>query len=243
MMQKRKEVCYNKKSKESKYKGVNGEMAGSRYEIRDKKRKANMILNILIGIVALLILVIASQLFIGGNADKVNSSEPDNRQASSEEKKDETTSADDKETKQLDEKAVQEDANQTEIETNSEEPSEEANGENPLEGATVTEGEPGSGVEQIIENPNWKPVGTVQTGDHVTTYKKASTDWKEMEKALSYATGVPLENMVTLWIGNNGSPNDAKGTIKNKTDGKTYRVSITWIDGEGWKPTKVEVLK
>ncbi|MGG3683324.1 DUF1510 family protein [Aeribacillus composti] len=222
-------------------------MAGSRYEIRDKKRKTNLILNILIGIVALLILVIASQLFLGGGTEQANSNSEQQKEQSSSSKNIEEETAEQSNDQQEEEKAAEQNES-NEIKEEEDENTQSANEEkessdDPFEGATVTEGEAGSDVEQIIENPNWKPIGTVQTGEHVTTYKKSSVDWKEMEKTLSYATGVSLENMQTLWIGNNGSPNDAKGTIQNKADGKKYRVSITWIDGEGWKPTRVEVLK
>lgn len=64
-----------------------------------------------------------------------------------------------------------------------------------------------------------------------------------MLEAISYATGVSKDNMTVIWLGNNGSPQDAKGTIRTKDSGVKYQVAITWVDGKGWKPTKVEKLK
>ena len=49
--------------------------------------------------------------------------------------------------------------------------------------------------------------------------------------------------VTVIWLGNNGSPQDAKGTIRAKDTGVKYQVAITWVDGKGWKPTKVEQLK
>ena len=48
----------------------------SRFEHRDKRRKANMVLNILIGIVVVLILVVASSLLIFNRPPKDVANEP-----------------------------------------------------------------------------------------------------------------------------------------------------------------------
>ena len=47
---------------------------------------------------------------------------------------------------------------------------------------------------------------------------------------------VSQDNMTLIWLGNNGSPQDAKGTIQAKDTGVKYQVAITWVDGKGWKP-------
>ncbi|WP_243290718.1 YrrS family protein [Bacillus sp. FJAT-47783] len=189
-----------------------------------------MILNTLILIVFTLIVVIGYQLLFGGEKEKESNqmAETENDVAENSEQK-----AKNEEKDEVDK--------QTETEKNEEKEKEEE--QDPLAGATVTEGQPGSDVEQVIENGNWEPIGTEQSGEHVATYDQNSIDWKEMVQAISYATGVAEEDMTIMWLGNNGSPQDAKGTIKKKSDGKQYRVAITWVDGEGWKPTKVEVLK
>jgi hypothetical protein len=66
-------------------------------------------------------------------------------------------------------------------------------------------------------------------------------DWQEMLQAISYATGVDQSNMTVWFLGNNG-PNKSVGTISTKDQSEKYRVYIDWVDGQGWKPVKVEVL-
>lgn len=190
--------------------------------MREKKRKTNMILNTLILIVFSLILAIGYQLLFSEKdvQQEVAPTHPEQKN------QDEETNLDDE---------ASGTANGSEVETSVQ--------ENETEALIVTEGEPDSEVEKVIQNPNWEPIGTEQTGEHVATYDQESIDWKEMERAIRYATGVPLEDMTILWLGNNGSPQDAVGTIQRKSDKTKYRVYITWVDGQGWKPTKVEVLK
>ena len=60
-----------------------------------------------------------------------------------------------------------------------------------------------------------------------------------MLDAISYATGVSKDHMTVLWLGNNGSPQDAKGKVLDKTNGKSIR-SPSLERQKGWKPTKVE---
>jgi septal ring-binding cell division protein DamX len=214
----------------------------SRYEKRDKRRKTNIVLNILIGVVAVLILVIGSQLIFGGSdAEKTAkyNEQPDIKLAN-EESKEETDKEKDavKESDKSNEE-LDEDGNGIPDE---DEKIEEESTEDPFEQATITEGEPGSGVTETIENPGWSPVGTSQTEPHSANYDKGSQDWAEMTKALSYATGIPESDMIIWFLGNNGSPNDAVGTISPKDKSSKYKVYITWIENEGWKPTKIEKL-
>ena len=63
-----------------------------------------------------------------------------------------------------------------------------------------------------------------------------------MTKALSYATGIPESDMIIWFLGNNGGPNDAAGTISPKDKSVKYKVYITWVENNGWKPTKIEKL-
>lgn len=216
---------------------------GSRFENRDKRRKANVVLNILIGIVVILILVIGSQLMLGGNdseqASKGTKEETGSNQIENEKNKEEKdkeqTAKEDAESEQ----DSSEEADAAEEDENAkEEPEESEAGEE-----VVTEGDPNSNVDQIIENPGWKPVGTSQSEPHAAQYDKNSQDWAEMIQAMSYATGLSESDMTIWFIGNNGSPNDAKGTISSKDKTQNYKVEITWVENEGWKPVKVEKLK
>lgn len=88
---------------------------------------------------------------------------------------------------------------------------------------------------------NWEPIGTSQTGAHRTNYENGSQDRQEMEQAIQLATGI--ESMTVWWL-ERGSEQTVKATISNKQDkSEVYRVTLEWIDGAGWRPAQVELLK
>ncbi|MGG3338896.1 YrrS family protein [Bacillus subtilis] len=221
----------------------------SRYENRDKRRKANLVLNILIAIVSILIVVVAANLFINSPSSKDVSKDSETAQkqespasGKTEKKSDEDIKDSKKDTSDSEkdsEKSSDSDSKKDDSDSDS---SSDSAGDG-LKDAKVTEGGSSSDVEKTYENPDWKAVGTEQTGEHAATYDSSSQDWAEMLKAISYATGVSTDNMTVLWLGNNGSPQDAKGKILDKATGNKYQVTITWVDEKGWKPTKVEKLK
>jgi cytoskeletal protein RodZ len=107
--------------------------------------------------------------------------------------------------------------------------------------AVETAGGSSANVLKTIENPSWKPVGTSQTGEHTPVFD--GVDWQEMLKAISYATGLDQSNMTVYWLGSDKSTSNAAiGTVYSAQSQQKYRVSIKWVDGEGWMPTKVEEL-
>jgi len=120
------------------------------------------------------------------------------------------------------------------------------------EGETDEEGEDEKIVKEkaepsddnVIEayTANWSPVDTEQEGEHTTQFEKDSTDWKEMEYAASIATEINENDMVTWWIEGAGEQ-QAIATVSDSNESQTYRVFLTWVDNEGWQPTKVEILK
>ncbi|PLS05213.1 MULTISPECIES: YrrS family protein [Bacillus] len=226
----------------------------SRYENRDKRRKANLVLNILIAIVSILIVVVAANLFINSPSSKDVSKDSETAQkqespasGKTEKKSDEDIKDSKKDTSDSEkdsEKSSDSDSDSKKDDSSKSDDSDsDSNSDDPLKDAKVTEGGSSSDVEKTYENPDWKAVGTEQKGEHAATYDSSSQDWAEMLKAISYATGVSTDNMTVLWLGNNGSPQDAKGKILDKTSGEKYQVTITWVDEKGWKPTKVEKLK
>ncbi|MCY7471754.1 YrrS family protein [Bacillus safensis] len=217
----------------------------SRFEHRDKRRKANMVLNILIGIVVVLILVVASSLLIFNKpkdpdvADAPSKTAPatsENKQNSQEDVKDPKKDTSDDSDAKKDDSSDQDD--ETKKTDDEEKPNKDA-----LKDAKETDGGKTSDVDKTYENDDWEPVGTEQSGSHTATYDSSSKDWKEMIKAMSYATGISEDQMTVLWLGNNGGIQDAKGTIRDKSTGERYRVEITWVDEKGWKPVKVEKLR
>ncbi|HEY4601217.1 MAG TPA: YrrS family protein [Cerasibacillus sp.] len=201
-----------------------------KYEKRRKNTKALTILS-LIGSV-LIVVLIAIWLFGGNDNQKEEPSmaESNNQQDQSDQEEDDST--------QTNANSKEEDeADETEKESESEQESEES-------------------VELIVKEPvdpsdanvieaytaNWKPVGTIQEGPHTTQFDKSSQDWKEMTEAMVVATDLPEENMIIHWLGRGGEQ-QAIGTISSKDNSQIYRVYLSWIDEEGWQPTKVEVLK
>ncbi|MED0769109.1 YrrS family protein, partial [Bacillus atrophaeus] len=218
------------------------------------RRKANLVLNILIAVVCILILVVAINLFI--NSPSTNDVAKDTETSQTKKspasgktekksdedikdsKKDTSDSDKDSDSKQDDSSKSDDSDSKKDSDTDSDETTDD-----PFKDATVTEGGSSGNVEKTIVNKDWKAVGTEQSGEHTATYDSSSQDWSEMLKAISYATGVSKDQMTVLWLGNNGSPQDAKGKILDKTSGAKYQVTITWEDKKGWKPTKVEKLK
>lgn len=97
-------------------------------------------------------------------------------------------------------------------------------------------------VEKEIVNPDWKPVGTNQTGEHESKYDGSSDDWNEKKKAIAYATGIAEGDLIYWRIQNGGGPQKAEGIVSTVDKSKKYKVYIQWVDGQGWKPVKVEVL-
>ncbi|MEC1292412.1 YrrS family protein [Bacillus mojavensis] len=231
----------------------------SRYENRDKRRKVNLVLNILIAIVSILIVVVAANLFINSPSSKDVSKDSETAQKqespasgktekkSDEDIKDSKKDTSDKSEKDSEKSSDSDSDSQKDDSSKSDDSDSDSDtssdSDDPLKDAKVTEGGSSSDVEKTYENPDWKAVGTEQKGEHAATYDSSSQDWAEMLKAISYATGVSTDNMTVLWLGNNGGPQDAKGKILDKTSGEKYQVTITWVDGKGWKPTKVEKLK
>ncbi|ELS62168.1 hypothetical protein BSI_12470 [Bacillus inaquosorum KCTC 13429] len=213
-------------------------------------------LNILIAIVSILIVVVAANLFINSPSSKDVSKDSETAQkqespasGKTEKKSDEDIKDSKKDTSDSEkdsEKSSDSDSDSKKDDSSKSDESDsdsDSSSDDPLKDAKVTEGGSSSNVEKTYENPDWKAVGTEQTGEHAATYDSSSQDWAEMLKAISYATGVSTDHMTVLWLGNNGSPQDAKGKILDKTTGDKYQVTITWVDEKGWKPTKVEKLK
>ncbi|MCB5235714.1 YrrS family protein [Niallia circulans] len=197
----------------------------TRYQQRSKRKKTNFILNGLIIVVILLIVFVSYSIFHTNdekNADKNKDSDTKTGQQASGDKEtaSSTTGSDN-----TDENTTTEEEEETE------------------DGEVVTEGGSDSNVIKTIENSSWQPVGTTQTGEHVASYSEG-VDWNEQIKALSYATGLDSGNMTLWFLGNNNQdPHKSIGTVSSKDKSEKYRVYIEWVDGSGWKPTKVEEIK
>lgn len=206
---------------------------GSRSGKLAKRRKTNLVLNSLIAIVLLLIIFVSVNIFFG-DVESKGTNEDIAAESKTEETADDNSNdnvnTENSETEEDDDSKAEEDKD---AENKDEEESE----------PVVTEGGSSPDVKKTIENPDWEPVGTTQSGEHVAVYDEDAVDWQEMVKAISYATGIDENNMTVWFLGNNGGPNSAAGTVSEKGGSVKYRVAIEWVDGQGWKPVKVEELK
>ncbi|MEH7112015.1 YrrS family protein [Neobacillus niacini] len=210
--------------------------SGSRSSYRAKRKKTNIILNSLIVLVLALIFFVAYTIFLSGDdkaATKKVEPKTENQAANTKDK--------DVEKKKEDKGTAEETAGEESTEEDSEEvtaPEKEDDSQ-----AVVTEGDGSSNVLKTIENPSWKPVGTVQTGEHAPSYDEASVDWQEMLKAVSYATGLEESNMTLYWFGRDKKSGSGYfSTVASKDKTFKYNVFLQWVDGKGWKPVKVEEL-
>lgn len=218
----------------------------SRSEIHRRERRKNFILNLLIVIVFSLIVIVGWNLLFGHKDEtKETTGEPETEEIL-DEGKDSETESDGKEEANKDKEDDISSTRTSEEETAGEDqsmPEEERAEERDGEEIVIEESDDPNVIKTVI-NPAWQPVGTVQTGEHVTQYDKNSVDWQEMVRAISYATGLPEEEMIIWFIGRGEVPNkDAIGTVSTRDQSKTYRVYIEWVDGQGWKPVKMEYLR
>ena len=68
-------------------------------------------------------------------------------------------------------------------------------------------------------------------------------DWTEKLNAIAYTTGLSADKMIVWRIQNGGDPQKSIGVVSSKNKKDKYRVYLQWVDGEGWKPEKMETLK
>ncbi|MEH7376965.1 YrrS family protein [Neobacillus drentensis] len=220
--------------------------SNSRSGYRSKRKKTNIVLNSLIIVVLLLIIFVAYNIFATGNdnaSPKKESTKTEQKENKDEQKESETvtTNDDDSVTDPAAEEELSEDAATTEDSSTSEDTTTPEDADESQ--AVVTEGDGNSNVVKATENPAWQPVGTSQTGEHTPVYDQSSADWQEMLNAISYATGLDKSNMTVYWLGRDRSTtNGSFGTVASKDKQQKFNVYLQWVDGQGWKPTKVEEL-
>jgi cytoskeletal protein RodZ len=88
---------------------------------------------------------------------------------------------------------------------------------------------------------DWEPIGTTQTGEHVTDYSDGSADRNEIKQAIAAVTGISSDNMIEWWIGNAGDQ-QVTATVSDTQKETIARVQLNWVDGEGWQVKLVEEL-
>jgi cytoskeletal protein RodZ len=189
----------------------------SRYD-RKRKRKQTLILNSLIAVVFIAIIWVGASMLFDNKDEQASTSSQTNKEQFNEE---------DSETEPSNSEETQEDDMNPDGENTEPEAEEEPDESDPSDDGGHDDGP-------------WEPIGTEQQEPHVSSYDSESTDWKEKIEALSYATGVSVDDNTLLWLGNNGGNDNAFGVVRTPKDGSNpYVVYLEWVTEKGWKPTEV----
>lgn len=238
------------------------------YPSRVNKKKSssttNKMLNVMIGLVFALILIVGAFIFLGQNDGSENAQEPESVQISKdtdneaseedngeeqtenaeEAAEDEQASDEDQKDEEAEEPAdANEEKEDKDKEAEKDKDKEKAEEEGTVTGGTITRQESNDPiVKETIINTSWEPVGTKQTGEHISVYDTNSVDWQEKVDAITYATGLAEKDMYIMHIGNGGSPQKSIGTVQSKDMSKKYRVHLEWVEKDGWKPVKMDIL-
>jgi cytoskeletal protein RodZ len=215
----------------------------------NNKNRSNSVLNMMIGLVFTLILITAAFIFLDKEEGSIEQPESVKIASDSEQQVQENSpdaesegdtagSAEENNDEEADKKAEE----QAKEEEKAEKAKETKEGK--VTGGTITKEDSNDPiVEETIINTSWEPVGTSQKGEHVSVYEKGSADWNEKIKAISYATGLAADDMYIMMIKNGGGPQKSIGVVQSKDQSKKYRVHMEWVDGKGWSPVKLDVLK
>ncbi|WP_419958636.1 YrrS family protein [Psychrobacillus psychrotolerans] len=218
----------------------------SRLDQRNHKRKKNNILNILIGIVILLIIIVTVNIVTGDNdEDSANTSKTKSEKVEESTENESENEEKEKESEEVVGSSTEsaDSSSSTEETTTETEENENTETEGNEDSTVTTEPSNDSNVESVVIDSGWQPIGTEQSGEHVSSYNSSSVDWDEKVKALAYGANLDPSNMYVKYLGNGGSPQKSIGTVTSKDGSEIYRISLEWVDGEGWKPTKKEILK
>lgn len=204
----------------------------SRINRKRGRNRSNKILNVLTGIVILLIIIVAIPILTNNkneDADQVIEKKPLT--------KEEMVGSGGSET-------AGQDIEQVELpkETEDEEVHTDSAAEESSDVLKYVASDDSNIVESIIDS-SWTPIGTSQTGEHVSLYDGKSADWLEKKQALAYAVGMSEDDLIFNKIKNGGTAQKSIGIISSRDGTKKYRVFLEWVDGQGWKPVQMDVLR
>ncbi|WLR49946.1 YrrS family protein [Bacillus tianshenii] len=207
----------------------------SRYQQRTQGKKSSKLMYIFAGFFAALLLLFMVSFFVGSGKDSEFVYGPTTPDSYKDDKQEEQVVSDDEKDKKEDKSSEDEADSKNKSEK-------DADKENEDDVEVTRKPSDKENVNEVITG-DWKPVETNQQGNHVTSYEKGSKDWNEMLQAVERATGLSQDEMVVWWLGNGGSPNSSTATVSPEDKSQTYRVLLQWVEGQGWKPVRVETLK
>ena len=236
-----------------------------RRKIKEKEVNSfvNRLVNVLIIVVAALI-IISITLILTNNDLKNNIIKPDESSSSVITEENEQANNNPTNEEQAEEEANEGTSEQGQQEQgNTEERSNENENENEGDGSqgeagedNGTDGESASVEEEMqfittvaSEDPNvvvafvdsrWTPYPTGQTGKHINAFNSKHIDYQEKLKLLYRDTGF-TEGTSILWSIRNAS-GDAVAVISAKDKTNIFRLTMKWIDGQGWQTILVEQL-
>ncbi|MFY0517310.1 YrrS family protein [Lysinibacillus sp. UGB7] len=193
-----------------------------------RKKKFDKLLNVLIGIVLILIVITAMYVFKWQD----DTEETVKEDPIQEQKNDDATKEHPKEQDvedEVDEEVSEDDKPIEESIQPEQDTTEETPSDNPI-------------VDRVVTDKSWQPTPTTQTGEHVSSYDAKSVDWAEKVATITAATGIAEDNMIIWRLKNNGSADTAIATISTNDKTEIYRVSMEWVNNEGWLPVKLEQL-
>ncbi|MFD2657283.1 YrrS family protein [Gracilibacillus thailandensis] len=206
-----------------------------RFEKKRTNTKAITWLSIVGGV--LVIVIISLIVFGGGDPNEPVANDDDENNDTEEiqdQDPDEHTLAEDQ-----DESKLEVEEEELEVEENE---TEEEEKEQNNESVQLNEVESDNENVSYAYEGNWEPIGTEQEEPHTTTFEKETVDWQEMMKAVEVATSIPTDEQVTWWFGRAGDQKVEATVSPRSNQSETYRVTMQWVEEQGWQPLLVEEL-
>lgn len=202
---------------------------------RRNLNKMDKTLNYLIAIVSLLIVLTLVFIFVGND-------EKDHKQIAEEEQQENNESQVGQGSEDEEDEENQEDEEQNGAAHNGEAGSDEQTTDIDDQGKVTVNASSDPVVKEVWQNESWQPYPTAQQGAHVSTFKKGHIDYEEKLGAIFSVIPLTKEESIVWRIQNNGNASSAIAVLSSTDKESKYRVSIEWVDGQGWKPVLVEVL-
>ena len=215
----------------------------SRVDKFEKRRKNTKSISVLMIAGSLLVVVLLGMWIFGGGDDQAseekqtteeNKSTNESNNSDTEESNEEQTETDENNSSNSDEQANEANEEESDAETDEDE-------SQSAEDIETEQVEPSGDNVKEAYTGNWEPIGTEQEGPHTTNYSDGSQDRQEIVRAAALATGLNASTLTTHWVGNGGDQK-VETTVYNEDQSEIYRVYLSWVDNEGWQPTKVEAL-
>lgn len=214
----------------------------SRTRRLNKKRKNKRWLIILIGILVVFLLSvisapIISQMMLSDDErteETTDTTDETTDESAEDDQTDDATDADEN-----NDTDVEDDTDQNGDDTPADEPTSEPKNPDDYE---LTFSESDDEIVLSSYTAEWDTVPTSQTEPHTISFEQDTDDWNEMLAAATLATGINSEAMQYLWVSGNG-PNKVIATYTDRDSQEHFRVYIEWVEGEGYTPTQVDLLK